>query len=163
MKEQRSTIRQEIKQTRPFRSTAQEAVLSLVRTVGAVMYEYERVAQSEGITFQQYNVLRILRGAGEPLPTMEIGERLLQKTPGVSRTLDRLEKRGLIRRARGRDDGRQVLCALTHAGLRIVDRLDAPVDTLDAASMAPLGDSGQRQIIRLLQKIRDGLRLEGRS
>lgn len=160
MKKVRSTIQQEIKQTRPLRSTAQEAVLSLVRTVGVVMHEFERVAQAEGVTFQQYNVLRILRGAGEPLPTMEIGERLLQKTPGISRTLERLERDGLIRRTRGVDDGRQVLCALTAAGRRAVDRLDAPVDALDDASMAPLAQAEQKELIRLLQKVRDGLRVE---
>ena len=158
MKERRSTIQQEIKQTRPFKSTAQEAVLSLVRTVGAMMYEFERVAASEGVTFQQYNVLRILRGAGEPLPTMEIGERLLQRTPGISRTLERLEKQGLIRRTRGLADGRQVLCALTPAGRRIVDRLDAPVDSLDNASMAVLDVAEQKQLIQVLQKVRDNLR-----
>jgi len=157
MKERRSTIQQEIKQTRPFKSTAQEAVLSLVRTVGAMMYEFERVAATEGITFQQYNVLRILRGAGEALPTMEIGERLLQRTPGISRTLERLEKQGLIRRTRGVNDGRQVLCALTPAGRRIVDRLDAPVDSLDNNSMAVLDVAEQKLLIQVLQKVRDNL------
>ena len=163
MKKVRSTIQQEIKQVRPLRSTAQEAVLSLVRTVGVVMYEFERVAQVEGVTFQQYNVLRILRGAVEPLPTMEIGERLLQKTPGISRTLERLERDGLIRRTRGVDDGRQVLCTLTAAGRRIVDRLDAPGDALDAGSMASLAQAEQQELIRLLQKIRDGLRAGDRA
>lgn len=161
MKDRRSTIRQEIKQKRPFHSMAQEAVVSLMRTVGVVTYEFEKVMQAEGITLQQYNVLRILRGAGEPLPTMEIGKRLLQQTPGVCRILDRLERHGLIKRVRGTEDGRQVLCSLTTTGRRTVDRLDAPVSALDMESMAPLGQSGQKELIRLLQKIRDGFRKEG--
>lgn len=152
-----STIREEIKQARPFRSTAHEAAVSLVRTASAVVHQFDRLVQRDGITYQQYNVLRILRGAGGPLPTMEIGDRLVQQTPGVSRLLDRLEKRRLIRRTRSRDDRRQVLCALTPSGRRLLGRLDRPVDAFDTESMSPLTSREQTRLIDLLQRIRSGL------
>lgn len=160
MKARGSSIQREIKQTRPFRSVSQEAVVSLLRTASVVAYEFDRIAQEEGITLQQYNVLRILRGAGDPLPTMEIGERLLQPTPGISRLLERLERRGLINRLQGLEDRRQVLCSLTRSGRHAVNRLDGPINAMDEVVMAPLSDRGKGELVRLLQKIRDGLRAE---
>jgi DNA-binding MarR family transcriptional regulator len=157
MKNRPSSIQREIKQTRPFSTVSQEAVVALLRTASAVAREFDRLTQQEGVTLQQYNVLRILRGAGEPLPTMEIGDRLLQQTPGISRLLERLEKRGLIRRLQGSEDRRQVLCALTPSGRRIVDRLDGPVNSMDEAVMASLNDRGRTDLVRLLEKVRKGL------
>jgi DNA-binding MarR family transcriptional regulator len=157
MKSRRSSIQREIKQTRPFSTVSQEAVVSLLRTASSVAREFDRLTQEEGVTLQQYNILRILRGAGESLPTMEIGERLLQQTPGISRLLERLDKRGLIRRLQGPEDRRQVLCALTASGRRIVDRLDGPVNRMDEAVMASLNDRGRRDLVRLLETIRRGL------
>lgn len=153
----RSSIQREIKQTRPFSTVSQEAVVSLLRTASSVAREFDRLTQEEGVTLQQYNILRILRGAGESLPTMEIGERLLQQTPGISRLLERLDKRGLIRRLQGPEDRRQVLCALTPSGRRIVDKLDGPVNRMDEAVMASLDDRERKDLVRLLETIRRGL------
>ena len=75
------TIHDEIQQTKPFASIEQEAIVSLLRTANFVHLQYEHLVQKEGITIQQYNILRILRGADQPLPTMEIGDRLVEKTP----------------------------------------------------------------------------------
>ena len=147
-------ILQEIKQTKPFRSKGQEALVSLMRTSSDLSRHIESIVSSEGLTVQQYNVLRILRGAGEPLCTMEIGERLVQRTPGITRLLDRLEKKGLIVRTRGREDRRQVYCQLTVPGLRVVERLDDPVDTADAATMNILTQDEIESLLAMLSKVR---------
>src|SRR6202165_2131340 len=99
-----------------FRSREQQATLGLLRTADAVKRSLAQVIEPYGITPQQYNVLRILRGAGEEgLPTLSIGERMIEQTPGVTRLLDRLEAKGLVARCRGESDRRQVFCRLTPA------------------------------------------------
>lgn len=148
------SIRAEIKQTLPFSSLQQEALVALLRTTDVLQRYLTRVVEPFGITLQQYNVLRILRGARQALPTMEIGERMIEQAPGVTRMLDRLEQKGLIRRERLASDRRQVLCAITEAGTDIVNRLDEPMDTADAASMAALGEADLHDLVRMLDVVR---------
>ena len=107
-----ASVRQEIKQARAFASPGQEAVVALLRTASLVRRRFEALMQDHGITFQQFNVLRILRGASKPLPTMEISQRMIEQTPGTTRLLDRLEEKGLVERERCQEDRRQVLCAI---------------------------------------------------
>jgi DNA-binding MarR family transcriptional regulator len=86
------TLRRELKQNRPFRSPAQEGLIAIVRTSDQLRRVLERVIDVQGITGQQFNVLRILRGAApDPLPVLEIGERMIEEAPGITRLLDRLE------------------------------------------------------------------------
>src|SRR5215208_2200660 len=109
MSERPSILQQEIRQSRPFRSRQQEAVLALLRTSDVVRRFLARIVEPHGITLQQYNVLRILRGAGEEgIPTLAIGERMIEQAPGITRLLDRLESKGLVRRSRCPEDRRQV-------------------------------------------------------
>jgi DNA-binding MarR family transcriptional regulator len=105
----RSQIQDEIKQRKPFHSLGQEAVISLLRTADVVRAHFEKQLAPYGVTLQQFNVLRILRGAGAGgLPTLEIGARMVERTPGVTRLIDRLERKDLVRRARGTEDRRVV-------------------------------------------------------
>ena len=127
------SIADEIKQTRPFRSLSQEAVVTLLRTANVLSRRLDAVCQSEGITHQQYNVLRILRGAKGPLPTMEVADRMIEQTPGITRHANNLESRGLIRREQWSGDRRQTLCQITPAGLRLLERVDPAIDELDDA------------------------------
>ena len=116
-----------------------------------------RAVESYGITSQQFNVLRILRGAAPaPLPTLEIGERMIEQTPGITRLLDRLETKGLVARKRCRTDRRQVHCRITEAGLALLATLDRPADELGEALMRPIGRAGQKQLVALLDRIRAG-------
>src|SRR5688500_3938837 len=93
-----SAVPREIQQRRPFRSRTQEGVIARMRTADVLLRALARVVEPHGITLQQYNVLRILRGAGaEGLPTLEVGVRMIEETPGVTRLLDRLEKKALVR------------------------------------------------------------------
>src|SRR5690606_1593325 len=103
----------------------QQALVAVFRTADAVRRALTQVLEPHGLTMQQYNVLRILRGARpDPLPTMDIAERMMDRTPGITRLLDRLEAKGLVRRERCQDDRRQVLCTITPVGLELLGWLD---------------------------------------
>lgn len=153
-----SQIQQEIRQTKPFQTPAHEAAVSLLRTANLLVRHYTQVVERHGITLQQYNVLRILRGAGPTgLPTLEIGQRMVEQTPGVTRLLDRLEKRGFVHRQRGADDRRQVFCQITPSGLAVLAELDGPVSDADVAGMAALDPRTLPEFCRLLEEVRGGL------
>lgn len=159
MADETSVLAKEIRQQRPFRSLGQEAVLGLMRTTDLVRRGIARVLEPYDVTPQQYNVLRILRGAGEQgLPTLEIGDRMVEQAPGITRLLDRLEAKGLVTRKRCPEDRRQVLCWLTPAGRDLVEGLDDPVDQADATALDMLSDEEKRELIRLLDRVRTGLR-----
>ena len=154
-----SQLQREIRQGKPFRSRGQEVVVALLRTADLVRRTVGRALEPHDITIQQYNVLRILRGAGEQgLPTLEIADRMIEQAPGVTRLLDRLEVKGLVRRQRCAQDRRQVLCWLTPAGLELVERLDEPVDSADAEAVAMLTPEEQERLLRMLDAIRSGPR-----
>ena len=99
-----------------------------MRTGGLVRRVIASVVEPHGITQQQYNVLRILRGAGEKgLPTLEIADRMIEETPGITRLIDRLELKRLVTRERSATDRRQVFCRITPDGLTLLARLDEPI------------------------------------
>src|SRR4051795_4092492 len=117
-------IQQEIVQKRPFHSIRAEVAVSILRTAALIERYYAQVVARSGITVQQYNVLRILRGAGdEGLPTLVIRDRMIHEAPGITRLLDKLETAGLARRERSSPDRRQVLCYVTEKGLAVLDEL----------------------------------------
>lgn len=150
-----SRIQEELKKTKPFRSAAQEAAIGLMRTADVLRRYFGRTLEPYGVTFSQYNVLRILRGAGaEGLPTLAISERMIERTPGITRMLDRLEAKDLIWRERCPSDRRQVTCRLTEKGGALLAAIDAVVDTADDRSMDPLSEKQQQTLIRLLDAIR---------
>ena len=147
----------ELKQTRPFQSRRQEGTLALLRTADVVRRTVSAVVAPSGITLQQYNVLRILRGAGtEGLPTLEIASRMIESSPGITRLLDRLEKKGLVARVRCPKDRRQVLCTATPGALRLLAALDAPVHQADDGALRMLSDRQTVTLIALLDAIRTG-------
>lgn len=137
-------IRQELRRDEPLRSKGHEALLALLRTADMAKHRVSKVFEGEGVTFQQYNVLRILRSAGlQGLPTLEIGERMIQRTPGVTRIVDRLESKGWVERERCAEDRRKVWCRISGSGLELLARLDEPVarihdDTFSALEPAEL-------------------------
>jgi DNA-binding MarR family transcriptional regulator len=152
-----STVQEEIQQTRPFSSPSEEGVVALARTADLMRRSLTRLIEPHGITLQQYNVLRILRGAGsDGLPTLEIATRMVERAPGVTRLLDRLETKALVRRQRGPTDRRQILCWITPAGLKLLEELDGPMRDGAREFMAPLGPRDLPTFIRLLDGLRAG-------
>jgi DNA-binding MarR family transcriptional regulator len=149
------TVREEIKQSRPFRSRSQEAYLALLRTADESRRHAGQALESAGITLQQYNVLRILRGAGDQgLPTLSVAERMLERTPGVTRLIDRMERKELVTRERCTDDRRRVWCRITRRGLDLLDELDAPIQEVDDAPAAVLDEAELVQLIEYLDRLR---------
>jgi DNA-binding MarR family transcriptional regulator len=145
----------EIRQTRPFSSPAEEATVGLLRTCDLLRRLLAGVVDPRGITLQQYNVLRILRGAGpEGLPTLEIGARMIEEAPGITRLLDRLERKVLVERWRCPRDARRVLCRITRPGLRLLARLDAPMRRAADRFFAPVGEGQVRRLNRCLDRVR---------
>ncbi len=153
-----SRLQEELRQNRPFRSRAQEAFLGLLRTADLAKNRFSDLFASEDVTFQQYNVLRILRGAGPAgLPTLEIGSRMIERTPGITRILDRLEAKGWVRRERSSQDRRQVWCRISPRGLALLERLDAPVDANDRAIFESMEEADVEDLLRILDRLRDRL------
>jgi DNA-binding MarR family transcriptional regulator len=150
-----SLLQRELRQNRPFASVGHEALLGLVRTADHVRRELAKVIEPTGVTGQQYNVLRILRGAGDAgLPTLEIADRMIEHTPGITRLLDRLEAKHLVRRARCPRDRRQMLCWVTDDGLALLAGLDEPVAGANAALVTGMPREDQERLIALLEHVR---------
>ena len=154
---ERSSLQKEIGQTRAFASPRQEAAIAVLRTADVLRHHFASVLEPHGLTGQQFNVLRILRGARpDALPTMEIASRMIEKTPGITRLLDRLERKGLVARQRGTSDRRRVYCTITDRGLRTLAHLDEPVATADEMALTMLGDAEVARLIELLDAVRAG-------
>lgn len=150
-----TTILEDIKQSRPFRSKSHEAYVTLLRTADDSKRCLSQVLEPEGVTLQQYNVLRILRGAGDDgLPTLSVAERMIERTPGVTRLIDRMERKGWVRRQRCTEDRRRVWCRITDEGLGLLERLDQPVDTVDEVLAAALDDEELERFIEYMNHIR---------
>jgi DNA-binding MarR family transcriptional regulator len=152
-----SLLQDEIRQSRPFGSLEQEGVLGLLRTADLVRRRLASVVEPRGLTLQQYNVLRILRGSrGEGLPTLDIAARMIEQTPGITRLLDRLEAKGLVSRRRCPHDRRQVLCFVTKTGLGQLRALDPVLTSLDRDALGGLRQADTRRLVGILDAVRAG-------
>jgi DNA-binding MarR family transcriptional regulator len=149
------SLRDEIKQQRPFRSLEEEVALNLLRTANALAQGLAAPLRETALTGTQYNVLRILRGAGKNgLPCGEIAARMITKDPDITRLLDRLQKRGVVARERDPGDRRVVVTRITREGLKLLAELDQPmVETLERL-LGHLGPRKLRQLATLLEEAR---------
>lgn len=151
------SLRDSIRQARPFDTPGQEAALSILRTAAELAASLDQVFKPFGVTATQYNALRILRGAGPAgLCRHEVIDRMVTRMPDVTRLLDRLEEAGLVSRARDDADRRLVNTRLTEAGAAMLERLDPLVAEEHRRRMAGLSEPELRQVIELLAKLRDG-------
>lgn len=152
------SILAEIKQRKPFDSRGEEALVTLLRTTDVLRRHLGGVVEPRGITMQQYNVLRILRGAGPGgLPTLEIAARMLEQTPGITRLIDRLESKNLVSRQRSSDDRRCVYCRITATGMRLLAELDAPLRAAADRAVNVLKKRELAQLVEILDRLRAGL------
>ena len=149
-------LRDEIKQGKPFESLEQEALLSIERTAAVLMHGFADSLKEYDITPTQYNVLRILRGAGRAgLCRNEIRDRLVAQVPDVTRLLDRLEESGLVERERAEQDRRLVTTRITKAGPTLLGRLDVPVARSHRERLGHLSAAQLRSLIGLLAQVRE--------
>ncbi|HET9425200.1 MAG TPA: MarR family transcriptional regulator [Gemmatimonadaceae bacterium] len=157
MTEPPSSLRDEIRQRAPFHSGGAEVAVGILRTAAVLERHYNQIVTKRGITIQQYNVLRILRGAGERgMPTLVIRDRMIHEAPGITRLIDRLEQSGLVRRERQTADRRQVICYITEDGGKLLKDLDTEVDEADNAAVFMLKPEEQRLLTTLLDAVRSG-------
>lgn len=157
MAEPRSSLLDEIKQGAPFHSGGAEVAVGILRTAAVLERHYNQIVTRRGITIQQYNVLRILRGAGSRgMPTLVIRDRMIHEAPGITRLIDRLEAAKLVRRERQVADRRQVVCFITPAGDQLLSDLDTEVAAADNAAVFMLKPEEQRLLSTLLDAVRAG-------
>ncbi len=149
-------ILSELKQKKPFASTEEELFLNIIRTADQLGRFGMDLFKDQDLSSTQYNVLRILRGAGDKgLACGEIGERMVTRDPDITRLLDRLEKRGLVKRSREKEDRRVVTSRIAPAGLDLLKKLDEPVTALHRRQLGHLDAKQQETLIRLLELARN--------
>jgi MarR family transcriptional regulator, 2-MHQ and catechol-resistance regulon repressor len=147
-------LQRELKKKRPFESAEEEALLNLWRTHDRFQIRFVRFFREYGLTSSQYNVLRILRGEGKPLPSLEIADRLITAVPAITGLIDRLESMELITRDRSTDDRRVVFVAISPKGLDKVYEMDAPLTALHKQMIGHLRVAELSELSRLLEKAR---------
>ena len=149
------TLRDELKMTRPFKSLEEEAILSIARTAAVLEHTGAEELRRFGLTTTQYNVLRILRGAGgDGLCRNEVGERLVTRVPDVTRLLDRMEGAGLITRQRNGDDRRFVSTHITDKGLKLLERIDRELPAIHSRQLGHVSQKRLRDLVDLLEEVR---------
>lgn len=149
-------LQPDTKKRKSSNSLQQQAQLSIVRTGNFLSDTLERLLKPHGITATQYNVLRILRGAGEEgLSRNEVRDKLLSRMPDATRLLDRMAKAGLVTRSKGEGDRRTVTTRITEQGRVLIDRLDSIVDTEYYRQLGQLSEKQTRKLIKLLTLVRN--------
>jgi DNA-binding MarR family transcriptional regulator len=151
-------IHREIKQTKPFLTLQQEAVVSLIRTTDLVRARLEEALRPWDLSIEQFNVLRILRGApGRRHPTLEIASRMISRAPNITRLIDKLASKGLVSRCPEPGDRRVVAVKLSSRGLRAVNEASRDVDRADVRCLSGLPPRRVRALLEALDGIRAGL------
>ena len=136
-------------------STQRRALVAVFISAGRLRRQIGGLFEAHGLSSSQYNILRILRGAGEPLPTMTIRDRMMDPQPSITRLIDRLEGRGLVKRRPLADDRRRVDCEITQAGVALIEELEGPLDAMDRELMSRLDRKELATLTRLLDKVGD--------
>jgi len=148
-------FRKPIRQKRPFASLEEESVLNLLRTAGVVRDETERVFRDHQLRGPAFNVLRVLAEAGRSgLPSQQISERMLTRAPDITRLVDKLEDRELVKRERKDGDRRVVLVRITRQGTRLIEKLAPELEALHVKLLGHMKRKELRQLSSLLEAAR---------
>jgi DNA-binding MarR family transcriptional regulator len=150
-------LQREIKKKKPFDSPTQEAILNILRTADRFQNRFGRLFREHGLTASQYNVLRILRGEGKPLPCLEIADRMIQVVPAITGLIDRLEAHGLVVRERCAEDRRVIYIALTAEAEKILKEIDQPLHEMHEQLIGHLSHAELKELSRLLEKARQSM------
>jgi MarR family transcriptional regulator, organic hydroperoxide resistance regulator len=150
-------LEKEIKQSQPFATLCQETALSILRTADGIHRQYEETMAPFGITFQQYNVLRIVRGAGaDGIPTTSIAERMIEQSPGLTRLLDRLEQKNFVTRVRSAQDRRVVACHLSKSAATLLEQMEPRIRQVEQSVMKKMKTEQLKILNELLSQVREG-------
>jgi len=150
-------LQRELKKKRPFESPEQEVILNVMRTNDQFQNRFGRLFRDYGLTSSQYNVLRILRGEGKPMPCLEVADRMIQVVPAITGLIDRLVKQELVSRERCTEDRRVVYIEINKKALMLLKRMDEPVNQLHKRLVGHLTRSELKELNRLLEKSRMSL------
>jgi MarR family transcriptional regulator, organic hydroperoxide resistance regulator len=157
-------LQRELQQGKPFGSLAEAVYLSVLVTAERLKTNASHIFREKDLTAAQYNVLRILRGAGEGgISCTEISGRMITRDSDITRMLDRLEARGVITRRRQANDRRVVKAFITEAGLEVLKDLDGPVSTFNQNQMSELSEKELKTLIKLLDKVRKNTSSKGEN
>ena len=149
-------LKDEIRQRKPFESLEAEVMLNLMRTADALARSGEKILKLAGLSHTQYNVLRILRGAGENgLCCREVAERMITRDPDITRLVDRLERRGLLARSRDSHDRRVITLRITEAGRKLLKDLDGPIEENNRNRLSHMEKGDLRRLLELLEAARE--------
>ena len=151
------SLHQQLKKQKPFDSPQQEAMLSILRTSDLLENRLARLLRQHDLTPSQYNALRILRGAGKPLPCLEVANRMIQVAPAITRVIDQLVARALIEKHQSPEDRRVFLVGLTTRSRRLLKKLDSPIQNLHQSLMGHLSRTDLKRLIQLLESARQGI------
>jgi MarR family 2-MHQ and catechol resistance regulon transcriptional repressor len=150
-------LQHELKKRHPFATAAEETILNVLRTHDQIQRRFDRMFGAYGLTDSQYNILRILRGEGQPLPCLEIAGRMITRVPAITGLIDRLEAKGLVKRERSVEDRRIVFVAITVSALDLLTQLDEPLRELHRELVCQLTPAELAELTRLLEKVRNSL------
>jgi len=153
-------LQQEIKKKTPFDLPEQEAMLNLLRTADQLQIRFVRLFRQFGLTPQQYNILRILRGEGRPLPILEIAARMITVVPGITGLIDRLESAELVERKRCSEDRRVIYVAITPKASLLLSQIDEPLLELHREVLGHMERDELSELTRLLERARANIGTE---
>ncbi|MCU0712103.1 MAG: MarR family transcriptional regulator [Pirellula sp.] len=151
------TLQHELKKKKPFDSLEQEATLAILRTSDLLENRIARLLREYDLTLSQYNVLRILRGEGKPLPCLEIASRMIQVAPAITRVVDQLLALGLITKTQSNHDRRVFKVELTSEAGRLLKKIDQPILDLHANLLSNVAKADLTALVRLLDAVRAGV------
>jgi len=154
MKTKIEPIKETIKQGLPFKSIQQETMMSLIRTASQVKQCVESNLDKSKLSGQQYNVLRILRGAAKAIPIMDISNRLVEPTMGITRLINKLEKSGYIDRCQSEEDLRIFNVVINKKGLKLLSSLDEKVEAIDKNIFGSMSEVKLKKLTNLLDEAR---------
>ncbi len=149
-----TALQHELKKKQPFELPEQEALLNLLRTSDQLQIRFARLFRRFGLTPQQYNILRIIRGEGSPLPILEIASRMITVVPGITGLIDRLEAGGLVNRKRCDNDRRVVYVCITDKAVSLLGQIDGPLIDLHKQLLGHMSREELELLSQLLEKAR---------
>lgn len=151
------SLKDELKKRGPFDSLEQEAMLAIMRTSDLLENRMARLLREHGLTLTQYNVLRILRGEGKPLPCLEVASRMIQVAPAITRVVDQLLGMELITKTQSQADRRVFEIELTQTAARLLKKLDRPVLDLHKILLAGVSETDLAALVRILELARSSV------
>ncbi len=152
-----AALRDELKKRKPFASIEQETTLAIMRTSDLLENRLARLLRAHGLTLSQYNVLRILRGEGKPMPCLEVADRMIQVAPAITRVVDQLLNLDLVNKKQSVTDRRVFTIELKPTAIKMLAELDQPVLDLHATLLGKVNKTDQKTLIRILEAVRSSI------